>query len=57
MRTLRPWSHTIDYTVTTLSGDTLKVCGNWPGAGERPGEFAAGPDTKRVLTEFKREKP
>jgi uncharacterized protein (TIGR03067 family) len=43
--------------VYELAGDTMKVCRTWPGEGERPDEFAAGTDSKRILTEFTRDKP
>jgi len=39
-----------------LAGDRLKVCRTWPENEERPGDFSAGPGSKRILTEFKRQK-
>ncbi|MFL5240675.1 MAG: TIGR03067 domain-containing protein [Gemmataceae bacterium] len=40
-----------------LEGDNLKVCRTWPENLERPKEFSAGPDSKTILSDFKREKP
>jgi uncharacterized protein (TIGR03067 family) len=39
-----------------IDGDMLKVCRDWPGEGKRPADFSAGPDSMRILAEYKREK-
>jgi uncharacterized protein (TIGR03067 family) len=39
-----------------IDGDMLRVCRDWPGEGKRPTDFSAGPDSKRILAEYKRRK-
>jgi uncharacterized protein (TIGR03067 family) len=54
--TSEAWKGVTSRGIYELDGDTLKVCRTWPDNDTRPTEFAAGKDSKLILSEFKREK-